>query len=539
MEVRNICFIGAGRVGGCTATVIASKNPKIAVFVVDKNKSRIDAWNTDKVPITEPGLLELVQKCRKRRRPNLFFSHNIAISICKADIVFIAVNTPSKPSGSEKFSDTLDISSIESVAKLIANHSHTSKIVVIKSTVVPGTCENVAKILEEHAICKSSFCVLSNPEFLAAGTALRNLLSPDRIVIGSRQDQLDSEAATSLEALFRSWVNAKKIVHMKTSSAEIAKLASNALLAQRVSSINALSLLCEFEDASVQEVSLACGMDRRIGSYMLDASLGFGGPCLSKDLSALVNQYQNRCLEPIADYWNAIFDVSKRRMSEACDRVIAFSGPPGSPYEGRKIAILGAAFKKDTDQVFNSPILGVITELLIHDIQVSVYDPRVTATQMREQLEPNIEPTDFRRLTPLLEVCKTANQACLGAHGVVVVTDWDEFRRTTDVVSTDRIDAKGRENGKVSGCGWNMCFRSWLRSYTRSGCFQERFAQKAACSAQDLDWVQIACSLKPPKYVFDGRGIVDKQKLESLGLKVDVIGSYDWFEQDRRSGWKI
>jgi len=301
MAIGKVCCIGAGYVGGSTATVIAFKCPEVIVTVVDISKERIKAWNSDVLPIYEPGLKEIVVKCRGK---NLFYSDDVESAIKDADLIFISVNTPTKNFGLGD-GRAPDLKYVESAARKIAATTRDPKIVVEKSTVPVKAAESISKILKSNAP-DVPFEVLSNPEFLAEGTAIRDLLQPDRVLIGGDQTNGGRKAVTALSWIYEHWVPKDHIITMNTWSSELSKLAANAFLAQRVSSINAISSVCEATGADVQEVAHAVGMDSRIGPKFLQASVGFGGSCFQKDVLSLIYLCDCLHLPEVAAYWHQV-----------------------------------------------------------------------------------------------------------------------------------------------------------------------------------------------------------------------------------------
>ena len=301
VTINKVCCIGAGYVGGSTATVIAFKCPQVHVTVVDISKERIDAWNSNNLPIYEPGLEEIVIKCRNK---NLFFSDNIESAIKSADLIFISVHTPTKNFGLGE-GKAPDLKYVEAVARKIAATTSDPKIVVEKSTVPVKAAESITKILKSNAP-DVAFEVLSNPEFLAEGTAVRDLLKPDRVLIGGEQTEKGRKAIAALSWVYEHWVPKEQIITMNTWSSELSKLAANAFLAQRVSSINAISSVCEATGADVQEVAHAVGMDSRIGPKFLQASVGFGGSCFQKDVLSLIYLCDCLNLPEVAAYWHQV-----------------------------------------------------------------------------------------------------------------------------------------------------------------------------------------------------------------------------------------
>lgn len=411
-----VCCIGAGYVGGPTMAVIASKCPDVRVTVVDQDADRIARWNEEDgraLPLFEPGLDELVKATRGR---NLFFSTDIDTSIRLADIIFISVNTPTKQRGVGKGA-AADVRNCELVARRIAtaseNSHHRHKIVVEKSTVPVKTAESIEAVLRANS-SRVSFSVLSNPEFLAEGTAVQDLLEPDRVLIGGR----DPRAIETLASLYAAWVPRKRILTTNLWSSELSKLVANAFLAQRVSSINAVSALCEATSADVTEVARVVGADSRIGPHFLQASVGFGGSCFQKDILNLVYLCEHYGLQQVADYWRQVVllnDYQKRRFAETIVRTMF------NTVAGKKIAVFGIAFKKDTGDVRETPAADVVAMLLEEGARVAVYDPQADPADFALELQSRRND-----LSGLIHV-QNPLEAAKDAHALVVLTDWAEF----------------------------------------------------------------------------------------------------------------
>lgn len=462
MKIKNICCIGAGYVGGPTMAVIAQKNPDIKVTVVDINASRIAAWNDedlDKLPIYEPGLDKVVAEARNR---NLFFSTDVDAAIQAADMIFISVNTPTKTYGQGK-GMAADLKYIELCARQIARVAKTDKIVVEKSTLPVRTAQAIKSILHNTGN-GVQFQILSNPEFLAEGTAVQDLIAPDRVLIGGEQTKEGLEAIQALVDIYATWVPLENILTTNLWSSELSKLTANAFLAQRVSSINALSELCEVTGADVNEVAIAIGKDSRIGPKFLKASVGFGGSCFQKDILNLVYISKSYGLNEVADYWEQVIimnDYQKRRFASKIVQTLY------NTISGKKIAFLGWAFKKDTNDTRESAAIYVADQLMEEQAEIVVYDPKVTAQQMQSDLNylnTRAEEDNANNLTTVLD----PYEACKGAHAVAVLTEWDEFKT--------------------------------------------------------YDWQKIYDQMKKPAFVFDGRGILDQSKLESIGFHFYGIG---------------
>ena len=462
-KIKNICCIGAGYVGGPTMTVIAQKNPDIKVTVVDINAARIAAWNDenlDNLPIYEPGLKEIVGETRGK---NLFFSTEVEKGIDEADMIFISVNTPTKTYGLGK-GMAADLKYIELCARQIAAVAKNDKIIVEKSTLPVRTAEALKSILENNGN-DINFQILSNPEFLAEGTAIDDLLNADRVLIGGDQTPEGKEAIQALVEIYAAWLPKERILTTNVWSSELSKLTANAFLAQRVSSINAISELCEKTEADVNEVARAIGMDSRIGPKFLKASVGFGGSCFQKDILNLVYIARSYALHEVADYWEQVIimnDHQKRRFAHNIVSTLY------NTVSGKKIAFLGWAFKKDTNDTRESAAIYVADELLNEQASISVYDPKVKKAQIYSDLN-YLNTRSAEENETGLKVESDPYEACKGAHAIAVLTEWDEFK-----------------------------------SY---------------------DWQRIYDNMNKPAFVFDGRNILPKEELEKIGFVVSGIGS--------------
>lgn len=463
MKITKICCIGAGYVGGPTMAVIAQKCPHIKVTVVDLNEARIAAWNdkdTNNIPIYEPGLSEVVAEARGR---NLFFSADVEKAIDEAEMIFISVNTPTKTYGSGK-GMAADLKYIELCARQIARVSKSNKIVVEKSTLPVRTAEAIKNILDNTGN-GVRFQILSNPEFLAEGTAVQDLLNPDRILIGGDTTEEGKNAINALVDIYANWVEKERILTTNLWSSELSKLTANAFLAQRVSSINALSELCEKTGADVNEVAKAIGMDSRIGPKFLKASVGFGGSCFQKDILNLVYIAKAYGLNEVADYWEQVIimnDHQKRRFSHKIVNTLY------NTVSGKKIAFLGWAFKKDTNDTRESAAIYVADDLINEQAELCVFDPKVAEKQILSDLNYLGSRTSEENKQQVT-VAENPYDACKDAHAIAVLTEWDEFR-----------------------------------SY---------------------DWKKIYDNMMKPAFVFDGRNILDAKQLTEIGFIYKGIGS--------------
>jgi UDPglucose 6-dehydrogenase len=408
--------------------VIARQCPNITVTVVDISSDRIAAWNDpnmDNLPIYEPGLADVVEKARGK---NLFFSTEIDKAIEEADIIFIAVNTPTKTYGKGK-GMAADLTYVEQCARRIASVATSDKIVVEKSTLPVRTAEAIQTILEQspHG---ASFEVLSNPEFLAEGTAVEDLFKSDRVLIGGRTTPKGEEAVQALVEIYANWIPREKIVTTNVWSSELSKLVSNAFLAQRISSINSISALCEATGADVEEVATAVGKDSRIGPKFLKASVGFGGSCFQKDILNLVYLCQQYGLDEVADYWQGVIsinDYQKNRFANLIQKALF------NTVNGKTIAFWGWAFKKDTNDTRESAAIYVADQLLSEGAEIVVYDPKVTQERMHMDLQTLLEfrgesQVEIKEELSNLKIASSAKAACNKAHALAVITEWDSFK---------------------------------------------------------------------------------------------------------------
>ena len=371
MHIKNICCIGAGYVGGPTMAVIALKCPEINITVVDNNPEKINDWNgqLDTLPVYEPGLAEIIKEVRGK---NLFFSNDIAGNIEKSEMIFMAVNTPTKTEG-EGAGMAADLKYIEACAKDIAKYSKSDKIVIEKSTLPVKTAEKIKEILEENSN-GIHFEILSNPEFLAEGTAIQDLFKSDRVLIGGDSTKSGQKAVKALSEIYNRWIPKSKILTTNVWSSELSKLASNAMLAQRISSINSLSALCEKTGADINEISTAIGMDHRIGPHFLRASVAFGGSCFQKDILNLAYLCQFYGLDEVAEYWHQVVKINDYQKNRFVQKIIDFFD---GNIKSKNITIVGWSFKKGTKDTRESPSIHVASRLLILGAQIIVIDPLV------------------------------------------------------------------------------------------------------------------------------------------------------------------
>jgi UDPglucose 6-dehydrogenase len=462
MKIKSICCIGAGYVGGPTMSVIAQKNPHIKVTVVDVNKERIAAWNDEdlsRLPIFEPGLDGVVDQARGR---NLFFSTEVDEAIKKSDMIFISVNTPTKTYGAGK-GMAADLQFVELCARQIARVATSDKIVVEKSTLPVKTAEAIKDILDNTGN-GIHFEILSNPEFLAEGTAIQDLHHPDRVLIGGEPTYSGQKAVEALAEIYASWVSKDQIITTNLWSSELSKLTANAFLAQRVSSINALTELCEKTGANIDEVANAIGTDSRIGSKFLKASVGFGGSCFQKDILNLVYICKSLGLNESADYWEQVILMNNHQRTRFVNKIVkSLYGTVAD----KKITFFGWAFKKDTNDTRESAAIYIADKLIEEHAQVAAYDPKVSELQMQSDLNylnTRSESENAQYLTSYHD----PYQAAHGAHALAIITEWDEFKI--------------------------------------------------------YDWTLIYQNMNKPAFIFDGRNLLDKTKMQAIGFNYVGIG---------------
>lgn len=458
IRLNKVCCIGAGYVGGPTMATIALKCPDIQVVIVDLNEARIAAWNSDSLPIYEPGLYDIVKECRGK---NLFFSTDVKKGIEDADIIFASVNTPTKTQGVGA-GRAADLKFIESVGRTIAMYATRTKIVIEKSTVPVKTAAALERVLTANESANSGtigkrFFILSNPEFLAEGTAMKDLNSPDRVLIGG-----EVEAALQvLVDIYAHWVPRERILTTNLWSSELSKLVANAMLAQRVSSINSIARLCERTGADVGEVSRAIGTDSRIGPKFLQASIGFGGSCFQKDILNLVYICEQFGLDEVARYWQQVVDMNEYQKTTFTTRIIQALF---NTVTKKKIAVFGFAFKKDTGDVRETPALTVCHMLMQDGAIVHVYDPKVE----KEDALIEFKYHGVEVNQSLFHFSASPEEAVDGAHAIVVLTEWDEFKK--------------------------------------------------------YPYEQFYAKMMKPAFLFDGRNLLNHEALEKIGYEVHCIG---------------
>ncbi len=406
----NILCIGAGYVGGPTMAVIADKCPDIQVTVVDINSDRIAAWNSEQLPIYEPGLEEVV---RRRRGRNLFYSTDIPNGIKQADVIFVSVNTPTKTFGAGA-GKAADLQYLEKTARSIIEHAESDKIVVEKSTLPVRTAQALSRVL--HSNSKGlHFQIVSNPEFLAEGTAIRDLESPDRVLIGGMETPEGMKAVETIAGIYRRWVDDERIITTNLWSSELTKLVANALLAQRVSSVNSISALCEKTGADIDQVCAAAGRDSRIGGKFLKAGVGFGGSCFKKDILNLVYLCEFYGLPEVAAYWEQVVRINDFQAERFVRNML---GAMFNTVSGKRIALFGFAFKADTGDTRESPAIAVAQKLIEEHAEIAVCDPRALDNAK----------IDLKEYGRRVSYCPDPYTAAAGADAIALVTDWKEFR---------------------------------------------------------------------------------------------------------------
>ena len=466
-KIENICCIGAGYVGGPTMTVIAKYCPEVVVNVVDVNENRINRWNGDceNLPIFEPGLAEIVSDVRDK---NLFFSTEVKNAIKKADIIFISVNTPIKSKGIGA-GEASDLRWVESSAREISMFAQGHTIVVEKSTLPVKTAEIIKSILNstpqnsKNDNSGQTFAVLSNPEFLAEGTAINDLENPDRVLIGGE----DSDSIDVLKKIYLRWVDEEKIITSNLWSSELSKLIANAFLAQRISSINSVSAICESTGANVKEVAKAVGTDSRIGEKFLNSGPGFGGSCFKKDILNLVYICKSLGLNEVALYWNGILKINDWQQDRIYKTVV--SKLYGN-ISGKRIVILGFSFKADTNDTRNSPSIKISKQLLAEDAILIINDPKVDKKTVFEAINSNNNNLE-NKYQIIYE--KNISKAIDNADAVLIMTEWDEYKK--------------------------------------------------------LDWKNLQNKMRKPSWVFDTRSIISESTIKETNLNFWQLGNGKYF----------
>jgi len=447
---KKILCIGAGYVGGPTMAMIAAKCPQYKVTVVDINEDRIKAWQSDNLPIYEPGLLDIVKIARGR---NLFFSTELEKNIKESEIIFVSVNTPTKTFG-EGAGKSADLQYWEKCARDIRGAAESDKIIVEKSTLPVKTAIAMERILSANSN-GLHFEVVSNPEFLAEGTAIRDLENPDRVLIGSKETESGLKARKELVEIFANWIHRDRLITSNLMSAELSKLVANSFLAQRISSINSISALCEKVDADVSEVAYAIGKDSRIGDKFLNASIGFGGSCFKKDILNLVYLCETFGLHDVAAYWESVVTMNEyqenrfvKTINQALFNTVA----------NKRIALLGFAFKANTSDTRESPAFYVTKKLIEERAHLIISDPQALSNAKN----------DLKDFKGTIEYEEDPYKAADKTHAIAILTEWDLYK--------------------------------------------------------DLDYEKIYNKMEKPAFIFDGRNILDHQKLFNIGFNVYPLG---------------
>ena len=420
-KIKKICCIGAGYVGGPTMAVIADKCKGIEVNVVDLNRERIAAWNSEnlsELPIFEPGLKNIITR---RRGENLHFSCDVEMNIALADMIFISVNTPIKKSGIGAGMAS-DLKWVESSTRQILEHAQGNTIVVEKSTLPVKTAKTIKSILESNKNSNKNFSVLSNPEFLAEGTAIDDLINPDRVLIGGE----DRNAIDELIKIYENWVPKNKIITTNLWSSELSKLSANAFLAQRISSINTISAICETTGSNINDVSKAIGMDSRIGSEFLKAGPGFGGSCFKKDILNLVYLCQYYGLVEVANFWKSVVDINSWQKDRISNIIVKNLF---GTIAGKKLGIFGFSFKANTNDTRESPAIEICKSLLDEGAILQIYDPKVSYDSIKKDLSINGENSiPHNKNYGHWIFSKKSIEAAKDTDAIIILTDWDEFK---------------------------------------------------------------------------------------------------------------
>ena len=464
-SIKNICCIGAGYVGGPTMAVFAKNCPDIEFEVVDINQERIKAWNSkdlNNLPVFEPGLSEIIEIVRDK---NLIFSTDLNNSIRKADMIFISVNTPIKKTGLGA-GETSDLRWVESCARKISEIAENHTIVVEKSTLPVKTAQTIKDILlsSESGKKTKSFSVLSNPEFLAEGNAISDLEAPDRVLIGGD----DKNAMKALNDIYLNWIPQEKLIFTNLWSSELSKLTANAFLAQRISSINSISAICEVTGADVNEVSNAIGKDSRIGYKFLQSGPGFGGSCFKKDILNLVYLSKYYGLNEVANYWRSVVEINTWQQTRVYEVIVKklFGN-----LSNKKIAILGFAFKKNTNDTRESPSIAICKNLLNEGAFLSIHDVKVTKEIIENDLfeSPSIYDKNVCLNKPNLEFQPNLYDAIKNADAVVLLTEWEVYK--------------------------------------------------------NIDWELVSQNVRKPFWIFDTRSLLKDKNIHNLGLNIWQLGN--------------
>jgi UDPglucose 6-dehydrogenase len=576
--------------------VVALHNPTINVEVLDRDERRIGRWKSPHLPIHEPGLNNIVRLTRdgalrtaqgpsdddagddsrlSRRDPNLAFTSDTANSISQADMIFLAVNTPTKTAGVGAGRAT-NMTALDGAVKDVALYAKPGTIIVEKSTVPCGTAHRIRRTvlslllelgssplisLQLDALRPGvSFEILSNPEFLSEGSAIKDLMKPDRVIIGSSDTPSGHLAAEALASLYVSWIPSSQIVRINAWSSELSKLVANAMLAQRISSINSISAICESTGANVEEVAKCVGLDARIGPQFLKAGLGFGGSCFRKDIASLTFLAESLGLDEVAEYWaqvNSLNEAQRRRFARKVLKRF------NENLVGRKIAMLGFAFKKNTGDARESPAVDVIRLLLDEQpTEIAIFDPYCDEDDILREISAIFGSTDgFPGGSSPVKIYTDPYQACSEACAILVVNDCDQFRNTAarprngsatgqltpvekpfEDVCMSEGDMLLRPNESTTAppaerdmlAGFD--FELGPTPLCVADCPDCKSKARGPVSTEPVEWARIVYSMKEPKWIFDGRGILDVPELERLGdVRVDAVGR--WRPEDGQRIW--
>ncbi|KAI1332374.1 nucleotide sugar dehydrogenase [Xylariaceae sp. FL0255] len=600
-RVQNICCVGAGYVGGPTAAVIAYQNPHLRVTIVDKDERRIRRWNSKHLPIYEPGLGDIVRIARDGSRafsfvneatkidgdlwsastasseygsdcvdppramevparlPNLFFSTEVGRCIGEADAVMIAVNTPTKSRGAGEGSAT-DMTAFEAVTAEVAQHARPDTIIVEKSTVPCRTAQLVQSTLAVHRP-GVHFEILSNPEFLAAGTAMKDLMHPDRVLIGSSPTSSGRCAAQALADVYAAWVPRNRIITTNVWSSELAKLVANSMLAQRISSINSISAICEKTGAEIDEIATSIGCDPRIGDKFLKAGIGFGGSCFKKDILSLVYLAESLGLEEVGEYWRQVIKMNEYQRNRFSQRVIKCLN---NTLVGKKITLLGYAFKANTSDTRESPALEIIKTLLEENPrEIAIFDPCCNPVVVRNEIRALLRNQDaLREDGGAIVVYANVYEACAASNAVLITTEFDEFKNSklrasskpsTVFKSSRNVDPRPFAQLEPTETDILNLHKFLLQvspvTAYKTGDPLQRYKDEPSCaedcpecglikssgystagnareyrSKQSVDWNKISYHMKKPKWLFDGKGIIDPKDMAKLGIQVESVG---------------
>ncbi|KAI1371434.1 nucleotide sugar dehydrogenase [Hypoxylon crocopeplum] len=582
--IHNVCCVGAGYVGGPTAAVMAYQNPQLRVTVVDKNEQRIRRWNSKHLPIYEPGLGDIVRIARDgsnrfffrsdpdnvdylyhdtmtsvpARQPNLFFSTKVAQCIREADIVLISVNTPTKSKGAGAGSAT-DMTAFEAVTSEVAQCARPGTIIVEKSTVPCRTADFIERTLAMNRP-GVNFDILSNPEFLAAGTAMKDLMFPDRVLIGSSTTQSGRRAAEALASIYAAWVPRSRIITTNVYSSELSKLVANSMLAQRISSINSISAICEKTGADVDEIATSIGCDPRIGDKFLKAGIGFGGSCFKKDILSLVYLAESLGLDEVGEYWRQVVKMNEYQRDRFARRVVKCLN---NTLVGKKITLLGYAFKANTSDTRESPALEIIKTLLEEGPkEIAIFDPCCNPVVVRNEIKELLrDQPALKEDGGPIEIYSSAYTACENSNAVLITTECDEFRNTPEKTPSQkpakladpRPFAQQAAEPKDPTETEILSLHKYLLTQSAGAHPDDdplrRYRPEPACDddcpdcgliktsgystagnsdenrpKEKLDWSKIAYHMQKPMWLFDGKGIIDVAEMAKLNFQVKSVG---------------